>query len=365
MANRKYGVKIVMSGILIALMASCGPAQKGDTGQMEIEQTLQAVYAADTAQAMTKTEMAAQAPTGEPPVEEVVQPTAEEPAAEPLLIPGEPPSAERILEDADGSLRAEEKRALSGDRYLDNRYERSFTKGDMDYLPEVDIQTVEISADAVFYYFTIRMRGLDISTGSEAAAYGIEFDRSQNGRGDLLVLATEPQEEWSNDNLNVYVDKNGTVGGLKPMAAEAGMARDGYETVVEQAGDKTAFARIDPKELYSVQIAVSRELLGNPDEFLWGAWVDKGVKDPAKFDYNDAFGESEAGSPIKPSSDYPLKALHSLDNTCRLPYGFEALSGIPGICTSIPVVEKESRSCVCLEWIYLSNTRICAVQECH
>ncbi len=201
---------------------------------------------------------------------------------------------------------------------------------------------------------TITLNDVSIGTGTLTGTYGIKFDRTKTGRGDLLVMAGEPQPEWSNANLTVYADKNANVGGFKPIRAEAGFAGDGYETAVVLEGDKSTYARIDPEDATAIQIAVSRALLEDPEEFLWGAWADKVIKDPSKFDYNDAFGPSEAGSPIKPSDDYPLKALHSLDNTCRLPYGFDALSGIPGICTSIPVVVKEpgkpGEVCTCIRW---------------
>jgi hypothetical protein len=263
-----------------------------------------------------------------------------------MIMAGEPLNADRTLEDADGSLRAYEKRALSGDAILDNRYERPFTQTDMIYLPDVDIQTVKIEYDDAFFYFTIKLRGVDFGTGKFTAAYGVEFDRNQDGRGDLLVWASDPQPEWSADNLMVYADKNGTVGGLKPMVAEAGMEGDGYESSVELGGDLAAYARINPRDPSAVQIAVSRALLNNAEDFLWGAWADKVVRDVSKFDYNDAFGPGEAGSPIKPSKDYPLKALHSLDNTCRLPFGVITATGIPGMCKSIPKSEA-GKSCHC------------------
>ena len=63
-----------------------------------------------------------------------------------MVLAGEPQASVRNLEDADGSLRAYEKRALSGDAFLDNRYERSFTQADMLYLPDVDIQSVDIAS---------------------------------------------------------------------------------------------------------------------------------------------------------------------------------------------------------------------------
>jgi hypothetical protein len=125
------------------------------------------------------------------------------------------------------------------------------------------------------------------------------------------------------------------------------MAGDGYETSVDLGGDKAAYARISPEDPSAVQISVSKALMDNPESFLWGAWADKDIKDPSRFDYNDAFGPGEAGSPIKPSLDYPVKALHSMDNTCRLPFGAITATGIPGMCKSIPKVEKDGKTCYC------------------
>jgi hypothetical protein len=123
-------------------------------------------------------------------------------------------------------------------------------------------------------------------------------------------------------------------------------------------GDKAAFARLDPDDPISVQIAVSRNLLEDPAEFLWGAWADNGLKNVGMFDYNDAMGPSKAGSPINTDADYPLNALYNLDNTCRLPYGFEQIGVfIPGTCImQPPSPELESSggasppNCVCLKW---------------
>ena len=145
------------------------------------------------------------------------------------------------------------------------------------------------------------------------------------------------------------------------------MAGDGYETEIALEGERAAYARVDPANAAAVQIAVSRALLDNDEEFLWGAWADKAVRDPAKFDYNDSFGLSEAGSPVKPSADYPLKALHSLDNTCRLPFGLEQTGNVPGMCKiGIPTPEpgESGKTCVCVEYVYFGNTRVCALTQC-
>ena len=147
-------------------------------------------------------------------------------------------------------------------------------------------------------------------------------------------------------------DENGDVGGPQPLIADAGFEGSGYDTLVELEGNKAAFARLAPDDPEAVQIAVSCSLLDNPIEFLWGAWADNGLKNATLFDYNDTMGPSEAGSPINTDVDYPLKALYNLDNTCRLPYGFEQMGAVvPGMCITLPPApEPDKQTCVCLKW---------------
>ena len=99
------------------------------------------------------------------------------------LTPGEPPAIERGLKDTDSSIKAAEKRAVSGDKFSDNLYERPFTSGEMLYLPDVDIIFTSISSDENFYYFTIQLNDVDPTTGKLSGMYGIELDRSLTGRG--------------------------------------------------------------------------------------------------------------------------------------------------------------------------------------
>jgi len=275
----------------------------------------------------------------------------------PKLMPAEfPPEAERILEDVDSSIKAEEKRTVTGDNILNNLYERPFTAQEMEYQPDLNILTAAISSDENFYYFTLIMDGVDPLSGSLTGTYGIEFDRSQTGRGDMLVWVSSPTTKWSMENLAVYFNNNARVGGTKPVVAEEGYNEPGYTDTFTLEGDKVAWAKLMPQEPSAVIIAVSRALLGEPEEFLWGAWADGGVRDPSLFDYDDHFGPSAAGSPINTDPDYPVKALYSLDNTCRLPYGFSVVSGIPGACLT------GSSSCKCVKWA--AGAPVCLDWDC-
>jgi hypothetical protein len=81
-----------------------------------------------------------------------------------------------------------------------------------------------------------------------------------------------------------------------------------------------------------VDLAIHKPLVGNPGQFAWGVWTDLGLKQPGQFDYNDHYTFDQAGSPMAGNSYYPLKAIHSLDNTCREAFGFEPSVEIPGMC---------------------------------
>ena len=253
----------------------------------------------------------------------------------PYEEPQPAPEPVRILQDADASIRAYEHRALNGDNFLKNLFERPFTAEDMIYLKDVDIYSASIASDDYYYYFTIALQGGDETTGGLSGNYGIEFDQTKSGRGDLLVLASAPGDDWDFQNVAVYTDTNQDVGGMRPNLAEAGWSGDGYDSPVVLEGDEAVYTRLDPEDETAIQFAVSKELLGT-EGFLWGAWAGKDPPDLAKFDFNDSFTLAEAGSPIKPSDDYPLAVLHSLDNTCRLPFGFAATGGIAGMCLSTP-----------------------------
>ena len=300
-------------------------------------------------------------PEIEAPAPAVVEEPAlpEEPPAPEYLPAGEPFGSENILADVDGSLLAYEKGVSSGDYFLEGLYERPFTSKDMQYLPDVDIQTLAIEADSAFYYFTIALKGFDPAENRLTGSYGIELDRRLKGRGDFLVFGRDFGAEWSTSNLTAYIDQNRDVGGLNPWIANEGHTGDGYETALDFLMDKVAYARLAPGGSPAVQFAVSRALLDGADEFLYGAWADRGWQNPGKFEYNDFIGPTAAGSPILRAVNYPVNQLYGLDNTCRRAFGFSPNYDIRGMCTSKPVIEPEERK-VCREVCYnFGNQTIC------
>jgi hypothetical protein len=90
-------------------------------------------------------------------------------------VPGTPGKEERILIDTNSSYKASEKRATTGDNFLRGLYERPFTSKVMIYQPDVDILKASIATDANYFYFMIKLDGLDPKTKSLTADYAIEI----------------------------------------------------------------------------------------------------------------------------------------------------------------------------------------------
>lgn len=345
MSEAKKFIVLLLVGIWIIQAVSCN---NNSTGESEAEQTLEAIYAAETAQAIysEETKSAESSKSDDDSTSGPASQSKQKPKRPPLNIPDDPPEPERTLADSDSSLRAEEGRTLSGDNFLNNLYERPFTSHEMVYLPDLDIYTVDFSHDEEYFYFTVNLNGLDEEQWRLSGNYGIEFDLTLDGRGDLIVWVENPQKQWSIKNIKAFVDVNDDVGGPQPMIADEGFTGNGYDQRVDfKQVENPAFTRIAPDNSQAVQIAVSNALLEYPEEFLWGAWADKSQKKLSEFDYNDTMGPTEAGSPYIDNEDYPLKALSELDNTCRLPYGFEQMgSSYRGMCITTPPVEQSEPS---------------------
>jgi hypothetical protein len=191
--------------------------------------------------------------------------------------------------------------------------------------------------DATWTYINISLAGQN-PAGGLLGDYGAELDLNMDGRGGLLVMAVKPGSAWSTDGLHVWTDSNNDVGGAPPIFSDPPSNTNGYDTVVFNQGvgadPDMAWARISPSDSNSVQIAFKSSLIKDAGSFMWGAWaMDDSMLHPDWFDTNDHFTLAQAGSPlIEDTTNYPLKALAEVDNTCRWAVGFVPTGNEPGIC---------------------------------
>ncbi len=298
------------------------------------------ITSSPTPEALTET------PT--PPIEPTQSLT---PAISHSLQPGDVPTTSNSVTDLSSKAYALERRSI-GDNFTKNLYERPFTSQVMDYQPYLDITKSSLAYAAPWYYMTILVEG-EIPADS-TATYAAELDADLDGRGDFYVRVQAPlSTAWSTDRVQVYRDTNNDVGGGIPITAENNNPLwNGYDELMFDSGKGAdpdlAWARQDPANGQQIQIAFKSTLLG-VGEFVWGAWSDEGVQQPAWLDYNDHFTIAQAGHPSTNSSDYPLKEMASLDNTCRWAFGFKPIKMIPGLClipvTPTPVVRLTRTPC--------------------
>jgi hypothetical protein len=254
-----------------------------------------------------------------------------------LVTPGDTSGTTRFITDLKTKDYAAQKKAIGGDDFSTNRYERPFTAKEMVYLPDVDLTRVEMRIQSPWVYITFEFAG-PRTEGIGQTMYGAEFDTNKDGRGEYLAWgASPPDGTWTTNGVEVWKDSNNDVGGPTPQITNAPwILGDGYDKnlVASGKGDDPDLAWIRQIEGGAkVQLAFKYSAIGGAPQFLWNGLADWGVRRPDWFDYNDHFTQSDAGSPLPIQADYyPLKALWGVDNTCRDAYGFTPTGGEMRLC---------------------------------
>ena len=276
--------------------------------------------------------------TGAPPATDAI-PASTLPPINHVLYPADAQTTGEINYDVDSSVTASERRAPYGDIYKFNSLERPFTSNIMDYIPDVDIMKFRMLKDADWYYIFIEVNGVNAESGVLSADYGVELDLDLDGHGDYLIWAKPPYTiDWKTEDVSVYEDTNNNSGGLSPTRSDAPFTGDGYDQNIFASGlgadPDLAWVRIDPNSATTIQFAFKKSLPGNA--FMWGVWSGINLNDPTKTNYTDIFTEAEAGSPEKSEQEfYPIKAIHSVDNTCRGAFGYDITGNEPFLCPRV------------------------------
>jgi hypothetical protein len=251
-----------------------------------------------------------------------------------LMTPGDPPPAERFMTDRSSAVLASERRSIADD-FNNSQYERPFTSQGMDYKGYLDLTRGEISASGVWVYVTLFLEGSP--SAAEPAAYGVEVDTDLDGRGDWMIVGADPPgSTWTTEGVRAYTDTNEDVGAQTPLRSDPpGGGTSGFDSLVFDQGQgpdpDAAWIRISPLNPNQVQIAFKSGLIYGSSHFLWGIWAFADPQ-PGWQDYNDQMTIEQAGSPLSESSNYPIKELALLDNSCRWGYDFNPVGTEPGVC---------------------------------
>jgi len=339
-AHRHFPLILAIS--LVSFVALACAAQGAATPTVDPNAVALAVQLTLQAQQASGEAPSGAPPTDVPPATEVV-PATEVPAVPtPTVIhvtfPAGPGGTASYMTDRSSAALASERRAIADN--LDTlQVERPFTANVMDYEGYLDITRGELSLGAPWIYVTIFLEGTP--PAGSTAVYGVEVDLDIDGRGDYLIVGLAPSgSEWTTNGVRILRDTNNDVGAANPIKADPPSGGNGYDELVFDQGQGTdpdaAWIRLDPGSGTKVQVAFKSAAIGSPDDWTWGVWADEGVNKPEWFDYNDHFTAAEAGSPTSGSSNYPVKAVAAVDNSCRWAVGFTPDGTEPGICAVPP-----------------------------
>ena len=212
------------------------------------------------------------------------------------------------------------------DRWPENYLERPMTMEDGDYHPELDIIKVEFGQDADWFYVRIYLNPAAADTGI-TEQYFVEIDTNLDGRGDVLLLVSNPAQgeadTWSVAGVQVWQDQNGDVGGDTAVLADGAYSGDGYETLLFDSGAGTdpdlAWARVSTEVPGLVELAFKPRMIDNAPPFAWWAGAYSGDLPIGAFDLVDSLDEATA---------------FLLDNTCGWIFGSSGAS-LPNMCDVI------------------------------
>ncbi len=239
-----------------------------------------------------------------------------------LMQPPEAPQKPGLILYDSRSLDTGAEQRAPEESYQRNRLERPFLQ-DMTYVPDLDILTFNMNQDDQWNYISIQLAGKD-PNNPLGIHYGVEIDLNNDGYGDFLIWAHPPYgPTWETMNVQVFKDTNHDTGGTPDGTPNPDFRGDGYDSLIfnggtSQDGDPDlAWVRMVGGERAVVQFAFKQAMTG--PSFLWGAVADAGHRDVTQFDYRLHFSQAEAGSPVRSSQYYPLRALFAVDNTCWQP----------------------------------------------
>lgn len=198
------------------------------------------------------------------------------------------------------------------DSWGTNLLERPVSADLSSFYHYIDILGARVGRSGDWMYASLDLFGAGVPEDDTPYTYFFELDLDQNGRGDILIAATNLAlytTDWTVSGVQAWQDSNGDVGGPTAIRPD-GQTGNGYETMLFDQGQgedpDLAWVRRSPDAYDRIEFAFKPSLLQGKASFLWWAGALHGPFDPGKFDLVDSATED---------------TLYAVDTTCGLAFG--------------------------------------------
>ena len=250
---------------------------------------------------------------------------------------------------------------LGCDNWVRNRFERPFNAITQDeYYPDLDIQNAFLGRDAEWYYLRIALFDPQPGTDYLPGTYAMEMDQDVDGRGDLLVLVSEPGKvsgkNWSTQGVQIWIDSNNDVGGNKPDIPDRLLTADGYDTLLFDQGigidPNSAWARVFLTGSAYLELAFKSDYLIEDTAFKWWVWSGYEGYSPDLFEMHDFYSREQTGAAYQGMEFFPIKEVFALDSSCASMWGASPDPTDPDFCFGeVKLKEPDYNTCVALKCI--------------
>jgi hypothetical protein len=157
---------------------------------------------------------------------------------------------------------------------------------------DTDIKTYSVGADNEYFYFEIDLRE---NWTSNSRKYYLEIEADDDGQSDYFVfyqpegqdLSSSWKDIGGNGKVEVYEDRNNSIGGSNPTGADSGDS-DGYESELSSGKNLSSgdfYVRLVDG---NVQLALKKSKIGSPSNILSRAYASQNTTlSPDKLTWHD------------------------------------------------------------------------------
>jgi len=229
------------------------------------------------------------------------------------------------------------------DLWDEQKLERPAVAVNGPFLASLDITSAWMGTNQQWLFGKLALYETDPAKLPADLTAAFEIDIDLDSRGDYLILARNIRSTtWTTDDVQVWQDVDGQVGGGKPHEPDTATG-NGYEALLFDAGvaadPDLAWVRLNTSKGIAIEFAFKSSLVPANQVFAWWGWTFGESPDPAKMEVVDLLQNTTSWK---------------MDNTCGWIFNAKPTSLQINICpfaypTAVPTITPTPEVVGCVQ----------------